>query len=103
MPSPENPGAPDADTYASYTLDHHRRDAERRRSGARHGCHNAFGVEAVYFLLASGVVRQLGLSGAGGHPASPWLLRTERGRQVHHEPAEGSFGYESSAVLDFPL
>jgi len=27
----------------------------------------AFGVEAFYFLLASGVVKQLGLSGAGGH------------------------------------
>jgi len=27
----------------------------------------AFGVEAFYFLLASGVVRQLGLSGEGGH------------------------------------
>lgn len=28
---------------------------------------HAFGVEAFYYLLASGVVRQLGLSGAGGH------------------------------------
>jgi len=27
----------------------------------------AFGVESFYFLLASGVARQLGLSGAGGH------------------------------------
>ena len=27
----------------------------------------AFGVEAFYFLLASGAVKHLGLSGAGGH------------------------------------
>jgi len=40
----------------------------------------AFGVEAFYFLLASGVVKQLGLSGAGGHldairsPRSVWSM-----------------------------
>jgi len=103
MPSPDHLGEPDADTYASYTLDHHGLvagmvdelglaekiaagprpapslrgaaagaghhggDVERRRAGARLGRHNAFGVEAFYFLLASGVVKQLGLSGTGGH------------------------------------
>ena len=140
MPSPDHLGAPDADadTYASYTLDHHGLvagmidelglvekidamipqdlgqrhvsvgmavkamiiiglgfvqralyltpdffrgkpverllgpgiTAERLNDDAMGRALDAifgFGVEAFYFLLASGVVRQLGLSGAGGH------------------------------------
>jgi transposase len=138
MSSPDYPGAPDADDYASHTLDHHglvagmvdelglveKIDAmipqdlgQRQVSvgtavkamiliglgfvqralyltpdffrgkpvgrllgpgitaemlnddalGRALDAIYAFGVEAFYFLLASGVVGQLGLSGAGGH------------------------------------
>ncbi len=63
----------------------------------------AFGVEAFYFLLASGVVKQLGLSGAGGHldstsfhvdgqynsgdaPAAEGVVHIRRGYSRDHRP-----------------